>query len=105
MEFLQSQCDQAREAIDGEEAGADRWLEHVSQTLFPAKELLAILQSDEIEDGAVIKRNPDAVREHSHLGRALEQRLPKPPANSLTQNFLVLLNNGTGTDEKAPFNP
>ena len=104
VDFLQSQYDEAREAMDRKESGADRWLEYVSKTLFPAKELLAILESDEIENGAVIKRNPDAVREHSHLGRALEQRLPQPPDNSLAQNFLVLPNNGTNDDE-APYNP
>ena len=61
-ELLQSQYDEALEAISREEAGADRWLEYLSKTLFPAQELLALLESDEIEDGTVIKRNPDAVR-------------------------------------------
>ena len=90
--FLQSQYDEVMEAINQGEAGADRWLEHVSKTLFPAKELLELLESDEIEDGTVIRRNPDAVREHSHLGRALDQKLPQPPDNSLAQTFQLLLN-------------
>ena len=92
VEFLQSQYDEGMEAINRGEAGADRWLEHVSKTLFPAKELLELLESDEIEDGTVIRRNPDAVREHSHLGRALDQKLPQPPNDSLAQTFQLLLN-------------
>ena len=103
VEDLQSQYDEALEAIGREEAGADRWFEHISKTLFPAKELLALLESDEIEDGTVIKRNPDALREHSHLGRALDQRLPQPPDNSLAQTFQALLKEGT--DGEAPFKP
>ena len=101
--FFQSQYDQAREATDAGDAGADRWLEHVLKTLPVAKELLAILESDDIEDGTVIKRNSEAVREHSHLGRALDQRIPKRPDNSLPQNFLVLPKDGT--DEEAPYSP
>ena len=103
VEDLQSQYDEALEAINRGKAGADRWFEHNSKTLFPAKELLALLESDEIEDGTVIRRNPNAVREHSHLRRALDQRLPQPPDNSLAQTFQALLNEGT--DGEAPFKP
>ena len=102
-EFLQSQYDEALEAISRGEAGADRWLEYLSRTLFPVKELLVLLESDEIEDGTVIKRNPDAVREHSHLDRALDQKLPQPRDNSLAETFRALLKEGSNGE--APFKP
>ena len=100
VDELQSQYNEALEAMNKGYAGADRWLEYLSKTLFPAKELLEMLESDEIEDGTVIRRRDDKVLEHSHLDRALDQRLPQPRDHSLAQTFQALLNKGT--NDEAP---
>ena len=54
---------------------ADRWLASALNTLLRQLQLLAMLESDEIDDGATIRLADDSA-EHTHLRRALEQRLP-----------------------------
>ena len=61
---------------------ADRWLEHALNMLLRQLQLLALLESDDIEDGATI-RLADAGAEHTHLRRALEQQLPRTSATRI----------------------
>ena len=70
------ECDKALAAIRAGTAVADRWLESALNTLLRQWQLLELLESDDIEDGATI-RVTDAGAEHTHLRRALEQRLPQ----------------------------
>lgn len=60
-----------QEIADGS-AGADRWYQHLLQTIERAKELIAILENPEIKRGAVIKlKNSE---EFSPLRRAVEAK-------------------------------
>ena len=70
------ECEKSLAAIRAGTAVADRWLESALNTLLRQLQLLALLESDDIEDGATIKV-ADAGAEHTHLRRALEQRLPQ----------------------------
>ena len=69
------ECDKALAAIRAGTTVADRWLENALNMLLRQLQLLALLESDDIEDGATI-RLADAGAEHTHLRRALEQQLP-----------------------------
>ena len=70
------ECDKALAAIRAGTTVADRWLESALNTLLRQWQLLALLESEDVEDGATI-RVADASAEHTHLRRALEQRLPQ----------------------------
>ena len=70
------ECDKALAAIRAGKVVADRWLEHALNLLLRQWQLLDLLESDLIEDGVTI-RPDDAGAEHTHLRRALEQRLPQ----------------------------
>ena len=70
------ECDKALAAIRAGKAVADRWLEHALNLLLRQWQLLELLESDDIEDGATIRLN-DPGAEHTHLRRALEQQLPR----------------------------
>lgn len=60
-------------AMAEQKVGADRWYQHAIKTVARLRELVEILESDQVEEGAVIKlRNED---EHSHLGRAVAMRM------------------------------
>ena len=82
-------CDSARKEMERGTAGADRWLEYNLKTLIRGRELVALLESDEVEDGALIKLEDAA--EHSHLGRALDQQLPTPRKSALCEKLQGLL--------------
>ena len=73
---LLEDCETALEAIRKGIRVADRWLETALNSLFWQVRLLALLESDEIEDGATIRLTDDS-GEHTHLRRALEQQLPQ----------------------------
>ena len=81
-EFLQSQYDTAREGIERGEFGADRWYEYLEKTLFPAKQLRALLESDEIKDGTLIKRNPRRC-----AGTQSPEPRPGPKASAFDSRF------------------
>lgn len=59
-------------AMEEGRVGANRWFEHAEKTVERLKELIAIMESDQVEDGAVIKLRDAA--EHSHLGRAMAMK-------------------------------
>ena len=94
VEQVQACCDTARKEMERGTAGADRWLEYNLKTLARGRELVALLESDDVEDGALIKLNDAA--EHSHLGRVLDQQLPTPRKSALSEKFQGLLREYAG---------
>lgn len=72
LEIEERQLERHIKAMDEGRVGANRWYEHAEKTVARLKEIIAIMESDDVEEGAVIKLH-DA-DEHSHLGRALAMR-------------------------------
>ena len=85
-----AECTKALDAVLSGATVADRWLEHALKSLIREQQLLSLLESDDVEDGAVIRLS-DASAEHSHLSRALEQRLPKLRDPSLPESIRGLI--------------
>ena len=81
MREVEAELAAARKATEEGAAGADNWVEHLSRTLGRGRELLALLESEEVADGAVVMLRE--ANEQSHLGRALEHRLLRPPDSRL----------------------
>ena len=71
-----AECQKALTALRAGVNVADRWLEHALKSLMRELQLLALLESEEVEDGATIRLTDD-LAEHTHLRRALDQRLPQ----------------------------
>lgn len=71
-----TECEKALAAIKAGMGVADRWLEHALKWLMRGLSVLTLLESKDIEEGTNI-RLTDGGAEHSHLRRALEQRLPQ----------------------------
>ena len=71
-----TECKKALAALRDGTSLADRWLVHALKLLVRCAELLELLESAEIEDGAVI-RLADNGAEHTHLRRELGQREPQ----------------------------
>ena len=84
------ECTKALDAVLAGTAVADRWLEHALKSLLREHQLLELMESDDIEDGAPI-RLADVSAEHSHLRRALDQRLPKLRDSSLPESVRALI--------------
>ena len=93
---VQSDYDTALEQFNNGTFGADRWVEHLWKSLGPARDLLALMERDDVPDGTVVKLNDDRVYEQSHLDRAMAQRLPQASQESLTQKLRNLLENTGG---------
>lgn len=84
------ECEKAFDAIRNGYTTADRWLEHALKSLIVSMQWLLLLESDDIEDGAEIRLADDRVG-HSHLRRALDQRLPRLHDDSLPGNIKTLI--------------
>ena len=69
------ECEKALAAIRAGARVADRWLEHQLKSLVREMQVLSLLATEDVEDGAKIRLTGDTA-EHTHLRRALEQRLP-----------------------------
>lgn len=68
--------DSARQAMQDEEFGADRWVQHNDEVLKRMQALLALLHDPAVAPGALIQmNNPDAP---SRLREALESRVRLP---------------------------
>ena len=89
-ERMVAQCQQALAAIEQGHAFADRWLEHALKTVIRTRELVSLLESDEIEDGTVVTLSNDKA-EHSHLRRALQQRLPELGTPAIAHEIKALI--------------
>ena len=81
-----AECTKALDAVLSGTNVADRWLEHALMSLARQDQLLSLLGSDDVEDGAVIRLS-DTSAEHTHLSRALVQRLPKLRDPSLPESI------------------
>lgn len=66
---IRLQLNKAQQASDDGVYGADRWSQHQLQTLERAEKLIQLLESPDLEDGAIIKLSND--QEFSPLNRAL----------------------------------
>jgi hypothetical protein len=71
-----TECEKTLAAIRAGTGVADRWLEHALKSLMRELSVLKLLEAEDIEDGTKIRLTDDGA-EHSHLRRALEQRLPQ----------------------------
>ena len=89
-EYLLSECEKALVAIQAGTSVADRWLEHALKSLIGLLPLVSLLESDDIEDGTKIRLTDDSA-EHSHLRRALNQRLPQLRDPSLPAGIKALI--------------
>ena len=94
---LKARCEQhlaeGEKALRAIQAGtrvADRWLEHALKSLIRELPLVRLLESDDIEDGTQIHLTDDSA-EHSHLRRALDQRLPQLRNPSLPASIKALI--------------
>ena len=85
-----AECEKALRAIQAGITVADRWLEHALKSFMRELSVLRLLESDDIEDGTEIKLTDDSA-EHSHLRRALEQRLPQLNDASLPARIKALV--------------
>ena len=85
-----AECEKALGAIQAGTSVADRWLEHALKSLMRELPLVRLLESDDIEDGTQINLTDDSA-EHSHLRRALEQRLPQLRDPSLPVSIKALI--------------
>ena len=85
-----AECEKALGAIQAGTNVADRWLEHMLKSLVRELQLVRLLGSDDIEDGTEIRLADDSA-EHSHLRRALDQRLPQLRDPSLPNSIKALI--------------
>lgn len=70
------QLDKAEKGLKDGYYGADRWYEHQKKTLERTDELILLLESPEIEDGAVIRLRND--QEFSPLKREIAAKTSQP---------------------------
>ena len=77
-----AECEKALDALKEGTSVADRWLEHALKSLMRQQQLFSLLESDDIEDGAVIRLS-DKRAEHTHLRRELDQGEPQSRDRSL----------------------
>ncbi|MAY34930.1 MAG: integrase [Spongiibacteraceae bacterium] len=75
-DMTQAQLDKAESGVAEGFYGAGRWYEHQKQTLTRTIELIQLLESDDIEDGAVIRLRNDS--EFSPLRREIAAKESQP---------------------------
>ena len=97
----EAECRKALDALVAGVSVADRWLEHSLKSLIRQAQLLELMESEDIEDGTPI-RLTDASAEHSHLRRALDQRLPQLRDPALPQVIRELIENHTSGRSPQP---
>jgi hypothetical protein len=94
---VEKQYEAAKQAVTDGLFGADRWYQHHKNTLDRLRDLVAILQNNEVADGALIQLKND--NEFSVLNRAVAAKLPNT-ANKQDENMLndmtTLLGGGFG---------
>jgi hypothetical protein len=99
LEHVEIQFKAAKQAIDDGLSGADRWYEYHKNTMDRLKELVTILESSDVADGAQIKLRND--KAFSPLRRAVESKTSSPDlANDknakLLDDMTKLLGGGLG---------
>ena len=85
-----AECQKALAAVRDGDSVADRWLEHNLKSLVRHQQLLSLLESDDIEDGASI-RLTDNRAEHTHLRRELDLGEPGSRDRSLPAEIGALI--------------
>ena len=95
-----AECTKALDAVRVGTAVADRWLEHALRSLGRERQLLELLESDAIEDGAPVRLS-DAHAEHSHLRRALDQLLREPSLPESICDLIASYLSGESPDTEA----
>lgn len=100
---LKMQRDKTKEQLEKAESGmseglygAGRWYDHQKKTLDRTNELIRLLESDGVEDGAVIRLRND--QEYSSLKRevAARESQPKPDKGLANDEVRALLGGGFG---------
>ena len=87
LEYVESQYISAKQAMEDGQAGADRWFDYHKNTMGRLKELVMILESNNVADGAQIKlRNDNAF---SLLRRAVESKVSSPKLNTEKEKKLL----------------
>lgn len=85
-----AECEKALVAIQAGTNVADRWLEHALKSLMRELALVSLLESGDVEGGTKIRLTDDSA-EHTHLRRALDQRLPQLRDLSLPVDIRALI--------------
>ena len=85
-----AECTKALDAIVAGTCVADRWLEYALKSLLRLQHLLSVLEDDSVPDGSQIRLADDSA-EHTHLRRALVQRLPRLHDPSLPDSVKRLI--------------
>ncbi len=89
LDFVKLQHEECLQSIESGIYGADRWFQYIEKSLKRLVELVEILESAELEDGALVKLIND--EEHSHLIRAMDIALPDSKSNQILQQYQVLI--------------
>lgn len=72
---ITGELEKAKQAARDEFYGSDRWTEHQTRTLERANQLIEILESPDVEEGAVVRLHN--IQEYSPLKRELAARNPR----------------------------
>lgn len=94
---VEKQYEAAQQAVSDGLFGADRWYQHHKNTLERLRDLVAILQSNEVLDGALIQLKND--NEFSVLNRAVAAKLPdavNKKGENMLNDMTILLGGGFG---------
>lgn len=87
LEEVKNQYQAAKKAMDDGLAGADRWYQYHKNTLVRLEELVSLLESPNVPEGAQIKLRND--KSFSPLRRAIDSKLSSPSLSSLKDTKLL----------------
>jgi len=93
------QYNEAQNAMNNGHAGADRWYEYHKNTMYRLQELISILESPQVQEGAQIKLRND--KAFSALRRAIESKITSPQLSNhreltMLEDMTKLLGGGLG---------
>jgi hypothetical protein len=69
---VEKDFDAAKEALDNGDSGADRWFEYHQKTVERLRQLVEILESPQVDDGAQIKLRDG--KDFSHMRRVIRMK-------------------------------
>lgn len=98
-EEVTKQYNEAQKAMNNGYAGADRWYEYHKNTMYRLQELISILESPQVQEGAQIKLRND--KAFSPVRRAIESKITSPQLSNhreltLLEDMTKLLGGGLG---------
>ncbi len=99
LEEVTRQYNKAQDAMNNGHAGADRWYEYHKNTMHRLQELISILESPQVQEGAQIKLRND--KAFSPLRRAIESKITSPQLGNrheltMLEDMTKLLGGGFG---------